>query len=35
MPKIKIMMVDDEEEICEITKRVLERTERFEVMFST
>jgi len=33
--KIKIVIVDDEQEICEFTKSILERTGRFEVFAST
>ncbi len=35
MKRAKIMIIDDEEEICEITKKLLERTRKFEAMFST
>ena len=33
--KAKILVVDDEEDICHFTKSVLERTGKFEVMTST
>jgi CheY-like chemotaxis protein len=33
--KKKIVIVDDEPEICELTKSILERTGRFEVFTST
>ncbi|MCX5697851.1 MAG: response regulator [Candidatus Omnitrophica bacterium] len=35
MKKAKIMIIDDEEEMCEITKKLLERTRKFEAMFLT
>ena len=33
--KYKIIMIDDEKDICELTKLILEKTGKFEVMFST
>jgi two-component system alkaline phosphatase synthesis response regulator PhoP len=33
--KKKILMIDDEQEICDLTKSVLEHTGRFEVFTST
>jgi CheY-like chemotaxis protein len=33
--KIKILMIDDEQEICDLTRSVLEYTGRFEVFTST
>jgi two-component system, OmpR family, alkaline phosphatase synthesis response regulator PhoP len=33
--KKKILMIDDEQEICDLIKSVLERTGRFEVLVST
>lgn len=35
MQTAKILIIDDEEEICKVSKSVLEKTERFEVVFST
>ena len=35
MQKVKIFIIDDEEEICKLSKSILEKTGRFEVMFST
>lgn len=35
MQKAKILIIDDEEEICKISKSILERTGKFEVTFST
>lgn len=35
MQKVKILIIDDEQEICEFSKLVLEKTDRFEVRFST
>lgn len=33
--KTKIMMIDDEEDICVLTKSALEKTGKFEVIYST
>jgi CheY-like chemotaxis protein len=33
--KKKILMIDDEQEICDLVKSILERTGRFEVITST
>jgi len=35
LDKKKILVIDDEEDICKFTKSVLERTGRFEVLVST
>ena len=35
MQKVKIFIIDDEEEICKLSKSILEKTGRFEVMFSS
>ncbi|MDD5730097.1 MAG: response regulator [Candidatus Omnitrophica bacterium] len=33
--KVKILVIDDEEDICHFTKSILEKTGRFEVFSST
>lgn len=35
MRKARILVIDDEEDICYFTKSVLERTGKFEVFYST
>lgn len=33
--KAKILVIDDEEDICELSKKILEKTGNYEVVFST
>jgi len=35
MEKTRILVIDDEEDICAFSKSILERTGKFEVFFST
>jgi len=35
MEKARILIIDDEEDICKFSKSTLEKTGKFEVMFST
>lgn len=35
MSKSRILVIDDEKEICDVSKKILERTGRYEVVTST
>jgi CheY-like chemotaxis protein len=35
MEKARILIIDDEEDICKFSKSILEKTGKFEVLFST